>query len=103
MIEKKIIFNCKTNEKEIIEVKLTQEEVEEKEKVANNFNIKNQIQELKDYLNSTDYAIIKMYETTIQGGSIIEMLKEYKEILTQRKEARQQINELEKGEAQNGN
>jgi hypothetical protein len=102
MIEKKIIFNCKTNEKEIIEVKLTQEEVEEKEKVANNFNIKNQIQELKDYLNSTDYAIIKMYETTIQGGSIIEMLKEYKEILAKRKEARQLINELE-GEAQNGN
>lgn len=102
MIEKKIIFNCKTNEKEIIEVKLTQEEIEEKEKVANNFNIKNQIQELKDYLNSTDYAIIKMYEATIQGGSIIEMLKDYKEVLSKRKEARQQINELEK-EVTNGN
>ena len=50
----------------------------------------------KEFLNQTDYAIIKMYETAIQGGSIIEMLKEYKEILTNRKEARTLINELEK-------
>lgn len=99
MIEKKIIFNCKTNEKEIIEVELSQEEIEEREKATNDFNIKNQIQELKDYLNSTDYIIIKMYETAIQGGSILEMLKEYKEVLSKRKEARQQINELEQGEA----
>lgn len=55
------------------------------------------INELKQYLNDTDYAIIKMYETTLQGGSIIEMLKEYKEILSKRKEARALINELEKG------
>ena len=50
---------------------------------------------LKEYLNETDYIIIKMYETVVQGGSIIEMLKEYKEVLTKRKEARKQINELE--------
>lgn len=56
----------------------------------------------KQYLNETDYAIIKMYEEVVQGGSIIEMLKEYKEVLIKRKEARQLINELE-GEAQNGN
>lgn len=49
----------------------------------------------KQYLKETDYAIIKMYETVIQGGSIIEMLKDYKEILSNRKEARQLINELE--------
>ena len=50
---------------------------------------------LKEYLRDTDYCVIKMYETVIQGGSIIEMLKEYKEVLTKRKEARKQINELE--------
>ena len=33
---------------------------------------------LKEYLKSTDYCVIKMYETAIQGGSILEMLKEYK-------------------------
>ena len=57
---------------------------------------------LKDYLSDTDYAIIKMYEEVVQGGSIIEMLKEYKEVLSKRKEARQKINELEK-EVANGN
>lgn len=51
---------------------------------------------LKEYLKETDYVIIKMYETVIQGGSIIEMLKEYKEVLAQRKEARKLINKLEK-------
>ncbi len=49
----------------------------------------------KQYLKETDYAIIKMYEEVVQGGSIIEMLKDYKEILSKRKEARQLINELE--------
>lgn len=52
----------------------------------------------KQYLNETDYAIIKMYETAMQGGSISEMLKEYKEVLSNRKEARRLINELEQGE-----
>lgn len=50
---------------------------------------------LKDYLRDTDYCVIKMYETAIQGGSIIEMLKEYKEILSKRAEARKEINKLE--------
>lgn len=49
----------------------------------------------KQFLEDTDYAIIKMYETVVQGGSILEMLKEYKEVLANRKEARQLINELE--------
>lgn len=49
----------------------------------------------KKYLKDTDYVVIKMYETAMQGGSILEMLKEYKEILSNRKEARKQINELE--------
>lgn len=49
----------------------------------------------KQYLKETDYAIIKMYEEVVQGGSILEMLKDYKEVLNKRKEARQLINELE--------
>ena len=55
----------------------------------------NEVEKNKMYLRETDYIIIKMYETVIQGGSIIEMLKEYKEVLTKRKEARALINELE--------
>lgn len=52
----------------------------------------------KQYLRETDYVVIKMYETFAQGGSIIEMLKEYKEVLSKRKEARKLINELEQSE-----
>lgn len=55
----------------------------------------NEVEKKKMYLRETDYIIIKMYETVIQGGSIIEMLKEYKEVLSKRAEARKQINELE--------
>ena len=50
---------------------------------------------LKEYLRDTDYCVIKMYETVVQGGSILEMLKEYKEVLAQRTKARARINELE--------
>ena len=53
------------------------------------------INEYKKYLRETDYVVVKMYETVAQGGSIIEMLKEYKEVLSKRKEARALINELE--------
>jgi calcineurin-like phosphoesterase family protein len=49
----------------------------------------------RQYLKETDYAIIKMYENVVQGGSILKMLEEYKEILSNRKEARELINELE--------
>lgn len=56
---------------------------------------KYEILKLKEYLRETDYVVIKMYETVIQGGSIIEMLKEYKEVLSKREEARTRINELE--------
>lgn len=72
------------------------------EKNKNYFLIQNQkeleIELCKKYLNDTDYAIIKMYETAMQGGSILEMLKEYKQILINREEARRLINELEKSE-----
>ena len=56
---------------------------------------KYEILKLKEYLRDTDYCVIKMYETVVQGGSILEMLKEYKEVLTQRTKARARINELE--------
>ena len=56
------------------------------------------INEYKKYLRETDYVVVKMYETVAQGGSIIEMLKEYKEVLSKRKEARALINELEQSE-----
>ena len=55
----------------------------------------NEVEKKKMYLRETDYIIIKMYETVIQGGSILEMLKEYKEVLSKRAEARKKINELE--------
>ena len=58
----------------------------------------NEVEKKKMYLRETDYVVIKMYETVAQGGSIIEMLKEYKEVLSKRKEARARINELEKSE-----
>ena len=51
----------------------------------------------KEFLNQTDYAVIKMYETVIQGGSIEDMQKEYEEVLNNRADARALINELEKG------
>ena len=55
----------------------------------------NEIEKKKMYLRETDYIIIKMYETVVQGGSILEMLKEYRDILFIREEARKKINELE--------
>lgn len=62
-----------------------------------------QLQDLKQYLKDTDYITIKMYEEFVQGGSIIEMLKDYKEVLNNRKEARKKINELEEVGVDNGN
>lgn len=49
----------------------------------------------KQYLKETDYTIIKIYEAAVQGGSILSMLAEYKEVFTKRKEAREMINKLE--------
>ena len=61
-------------------------------------NNKKRIQEQKEFLNETDYIIIKMSEEFVQGGSIIKMLAEYKEVISKRKEARALINELEDNE-----
>lgn len=49
----------------------------------------------KKYLKDTDYVVIKMYETAMQGDSISEMLEEYNDVLLKREECRALINELE--------
>ena len=45
-----------------------------------------------------DNITIGQIIAVVQGGSILEMLKEYKEVLTQRTKARTRINELENKE-----
>ena len=68
------------------------------EEYKNPYFYLNEVEKMKMYLRETDYVIIKMYETVVQGGSILEMLKEYKQILINREDARRLINELEKSE-----
>lgn len=58
-------------------------------------NNKKKIEDLKEYLQNTDYVVIKMYEAGIKGNSIEEMLKEYNDVLLKREESRNLINELE--------
>ena len=56
----------------------------------------NEIADLKNYLNNTDYVIAKLNETKIEDEELFEELKvKYAEILTKRKQARARINELE--------
>ena len=54
-----------------------------------------EIAELKAYLGSTDYVIIKLAESTDESEKQ-EMLAKYDEIIIKRKEARQKINKLDK-------
>ena len=68
------------------------------EEYKNPYFYLNEVEKMKMYLRETDYVVIKMYETAMQGGSILEMLKEYKQILINREDARRLINELEKSE-----
>ena len=58
-----------------------------------NANIK--IQELKKFLSDTDYVVIKLYEKTLFGDSIISMMQEYSSVLKEREAARKEINKLE--------
>ena len=56
----------------------------------------NEIADLKNYLDNTDYVIAKLNEAKIEDEELFEELKvKYAEILTKRKEARARINELE--------
>lgn len=58
-------------------------------------NANRRIQELKEFLSQTDYIVIKLYEKTLFGGSIISMIQEYTSVLKEREAARKEINELE--------
>lgn len=63
----------------------------------------NQIAELKGNLASTDYTVIKVYEAMVTGDALPDDEAErYAEIITQRREWRSQINQLE-AEAENQN
>lgn len=56
----------------------------------------NEIADLKNYLDNTDYVIAKLNEAKIEDEELFEELKvKYAEILTKRKQARARINELE--------
>ena len=56
----------------------------------------NEIADLKNYLDNTDYVIAKLNEAKIEDEELFNSLKtEYSDILTKRKEARVRINELE--------
>ena len=56
----------------------------------------NEIADLKNYLDNTDYVIAKLNEAKIEDEELFEELKvKYAEILTKRKQARTRINELE--------
>ena len=71
-----------------IEVQETQE--------YKDFVKRNEINEYKNYLAQTDYAISKLNEAKLEDETLFNSLKEeYAEILTKRKEARAKINELE--------
>ena len=56
----------------------------------------NEIADLKNYLDNTDYVIAKLNEAKIEDEELFEELKvKYAEILIKRKQARARINELE--------
>lgn len=59
--------------------------IEEYEKIAKYKNA-------KEYLDNTDYTVIKAYEYSITGK---EIPKEYKEIFEKREEARKEIRKYE--------
>lgn len=65
--------------------------------------IDQQIQTLKSQLAQSDYAVIKVYEAMVTGDALPDDEAErYAEIITQRREWRSQINQLE-AEAENQN
>ena len=49
---------------------------------------------IEEYLNNTDYTVIKAYEYSITGKKIPEG---YKKIFEKREEAREKIRKIEKG------
>lgn len=70
----------------------------QKEILESNLPNEFKIQTLIDYLNSTDWVVIKTLELQMKG----EMIKhDYSDILAERENARKRINELEKGYDEN--
>lgn len=53
------------------------------------------LMELKQYLSDTDYTVTKIAEAAAEGEDTTELIAEYKDIIEKRKQARQEINELE--------
>ena len=56
---------------------------------------KERVAELKRFLSSTDYVACKLIET-IDESEFQDLKEKYKDVLKQRREARAEINELEK-------
>lgn len=94
MQSNRTIFNCKINKTSIVEDTFTEEEILQEQSYEDTYKLQEEIRINKKYLADTDYIVIKMYEASMQGESIVPMLSEYKTILAKRKAAREKINEL---------
>jgi predicted RNA-binding protein len=87
---KKAIYNKETGE--VTYVELTQEEEQEIIKQNEIIEKENEIKDLKEKLNATDYKIIKASEYNLLG---LECEYNIQELHTARQELRDRINELE--------
>ena len=54
-----------------------------------------EISRLKAYLSDTDYVVTKMSEALALGEDTTSLVNEYREVISERAEARRRINELE--------
>jgi len=81
-------------------VKLTEDEfnalLEEKNTLTDDEVNAQNITTSKIYLTSTDWVVVKINESSIQGEDITDLLTKYADVLTARIEARDNINSLEK-------
>lgn len=73
----------------------TLQQVDYETEESKQLKINNEIAKYKDYLSSTDYVISKLNELKLEDDGEFEKAKEeYKEVLANRKEARERINKL---------
>ena len=82
----------------VVDGQLTIIDVEEVQNTLEYKKLKNEarIMDLQEFLNNTDYVVIKLYEALITNDSSYEDLKtKYADIIEQRKAARAEINSLE--------
>lgn len=68
---------------------------EEKSKAEEKVRKDNRIAELKQYLSDTDYIANKMIEA-VDGAELQDLKEKYADTLKKRREARAEINQLEK-------